>query len=128
MDILKYVKFSLFLHEQEENVSIPWPLEISGPVTAKGQLISKCPFGVFHFLRKTNKNKSTCGSILVKLSSFVCLFEEMSAWKNYFDFVWPLGSSSWIAWFENMKKYRFRAGKQFFDIPCPKSALVKLLQ
>ena len=35
-------------------------------VVAKGQLISKCLFGVFNFLQKTNENKSTWGFIVVK--------------------------------------------------------------
>ena len=32
----------------------------------KGQLISKCLFGVFNFLQKMNENKSTWGFIVVK--------------------------------------------------------------
>ena len=32
----------------------------------KGQLISKCLFGVFNFLRKTNEIKSISGFIVVK--------------------------------------------------------------
>jgi hypothetical protein len=52
------------------------------------QLISKWIFGVFNFLQKTNKNKSHSSKI-----EFVCSFlEEMSAWKNHFEFVWPLVS------------------------------------
>ena len=61
-------------------------------VWCKGQSISKCLFGVFNFFQKTNKNKSTWGIIVVvKSNSFVCFLEETSAWKNHFDFVWPLG-------------------------------------
>ena len=33
---------------------------------AKGQLISKCLFGVINFFQKTNENKSTRGFIVVK--------------------------------------------------------------
>ena len=58
-------------------------------LSTKGQLISKWFFGVVDFLQKTNKNRSTWGIIVVKLNSFVHL-EETSAWKNHFDFVWPL--------------------------------------
>ena len=35
-------------------------------VVSKGQLISKCLFGVFNFLQKTNENKSIWGFIVVK--------------------------------------------------------------
>ena len=35
----------------------------------KGQLISKCIFGVFTFLQKTNENKSTSSKV-----EFVCSF------------------------------------------------------
>ena len=37
----------------------------------KGQLISKCLFGVFNFLKKTNENKLTWGIIVVKSNLFV---------------------------------------------------------
>ena len=60
---------------------------------AKGQLISKCLFGVFNFFQKTNENKSNWGIIVVKSNSFVCFLEESLAWKNHYDFVWPLDSS-----------------------------------
>ena len=56
----------------------------------KGQLISKYLFVVFNFLQKTNVKKQTCGFIVVKQNSFVRFLEEKSAWKNNFDFVWPL--------------------------------------
>ena len=56
----------------------------------KGQLISKCLFGVFNFFQKTNKNKSTWGIIVVKSNLFVRFLEETLAWKNHFEFVWPL--------------------------------------
>ena len=55
-------------------------------MATKGQLISKCLFGVFTFFQKTNENKSTSSKV-----KFVCSFlEEMAAWKNDFEFVWPL--------------------------------------
>ena len=41
----------------------------------KGQLISKCLFGVFNFLQKTNKTSL----IVVKLSLFVRFLEETLA-------------------------------------------------
>ena len=37
-----------------------------------------------------NENKSTWGIIVLKLNSFVHFLEETSAWKNQFEFVWPL--------------------------------------
>ena len=48
---------------------------------SKGQLISKCLFGVFTFLQKMYENKLT-SQIFV---------EETVAWKNHFEFIWPLG-------------------------------------
>ena len=47
-------------------------------------------FGVYNFFQKTNENKSTWGIIIVKSNSFIRFLEETSAWKNHFDFVWPL--------------------------------------
>ena len=44
----------------------------------KGQLISKCLFGVV----KPNENKSTWGIIVENLNSFVRFLEEKSAWKK----------------------------------------------
>ena len=44
-----------------------WHLRIS--YLPKGQLISKCLFGVFTFFRKTNEHKSTSSKV-----EFVCLF------------------------------------------------------
>ena len=44
-------------------------------VVSKGQLFSKCLFGVFNFLQKTNENKSTWGIIVVKLNFFVLFLE-----------------------------------------------------
>ena len=48
-------------------------------------------FCVFNFFQKTNENKSTWGIIVVKSILFVLFLEESSAWKNHYDFVWPLG-------------------------------------
>ena len=50
----------------------------------KGQLISKCLFGVFTFFQKTNENKSTWGSILVKSNSFLHFLEEIDDPKKPF--------------------------------------------
>ena len=44
----------------------------------KGQLISKCFFGVFNFFQKMNENRSTWGIIVVKLNSFVRFLEEIN--------------------------------------------------
>ena len=52
----------------------------------KGQLISKCYFGIFNFFQKTNKNKSTWGFIVVKLNSFVHFLEETLNLKKLFQF------------------------------------------
>ena len=59
-------------------------------VISKGQIISKCFFGVFDFLQKTNENKSTWGAIVVKLNSFVRFLEEIEDTKNHFETIWPL--------------------------------------
>ena len=56
----------------------------------KGQMISKCPLGVFNFLQKTNENKSTWVIIVVKLNSFVHFLEEIDDLKNHFEINWPL--------------------------------------
>ena len=74
----------------------------------KGQLISKCLFGVFNFIQKMNKNKSTWGITVVKSNLFVHFLEETSAWKNHFDFVWPL----------RKEKICIIAGRVFFLLKC----------
>ena len=56
----------------------------------KCQLISKCLFGVFNFIQKTNENKSTWGIIVVKSYSFVHFLEEFTPWQFAFEFYWPL--------------------------------------
>ena len=48
-------------------------------IIVKGQLISKCLFGVFNFFQKTNENKSTGDIIVVKSNSFVRFLEEFTA-------------------------------------------------
>ena len=57
----------------------------------KGQLISKCLFGVLNFFQKPKENKSAWGIIVVKSDSFVCFLEQFTAWQFAFEFYWPLG-------------------------------------
>ena len=38
----------------------------------------------------SSKKRTKTSLIVVKLNSFLCFLEETSAWKNRFDFVWPL--------------------------------------
>ena len=45
-------------------------------ISTKGQLISKCFFGVFNFSQKTNENKSTLDIIVVKSNFFVLFWEN----------------------------------------------------
>ena len=59
-------------------------------VFTKGQLISKCLFGVFNFFQKTNKNKSTWGIKVVKSNYFVRFLEELRIPKSPFEINWPL--------------------------------------
>ena len=51
---------------------------------SKCQMISKGLCGILGFFQKTNELSGK------KLNSFVRFLEETSAWKNYFEFVWPL--------------------------------------
>ena len=60
---------------------------------SKGQLISKGLFGTLEFLQKTKK-KFVYSTVRPKKNSFVRFLEESSAWKNHFEFVWPLGLAS----------------------------------
>ena len=62
-------------------------------VWAKGQLILKCLFGVFTFFQKRTKTSRQ----VVKSNLFVRFLEETSAWKNHFEFVWPLAVHPWRA-------------------------------
>ena len=59
-------------------------------ITAKGQLISKCLFGVFNFSQKMNENKSTWGIIAVKSNFFVHFLGELRIPKSPFEINWPL--------------------------------------
>ena len=44
----------------------------------------------FWCIQFTLKNEQKKSLIIVKLNSFVRFLEETSAWKNHFDFFWPL--------------------------------------
>ena len=71
-----------------------------------GQLILKCLF----VLSKTNENKSTWGTIVVKLNLlFVRFLEEFTAWKFAFEFYWLLElqiERRLLLWYE-MTKFSF---------------------
>ena len=56
----------------------------------KGQLISKCFLVSSISSKKQTKTSELRCTIVVKLNSFVRFLEESSAWKKYYDFVWPL--------------------------------------
>ena len=58
----------------------------------KGQLISKCLFGVFDFSQKTNENKSTWGIIVVKSNFFIRILEELRIPKSPFEINWPFAA------------------------------------
>ena len=60
-------------------------------------------FYVFDFFQTTNKNKSTWCIIVVKWNSFLCFLEELSAWKNPYDFVRPLAWYNFINEKQNWK-------------------------
>ena len=53
----------------------------------KGQLISKCLFGVYNFLPKRNKNTSHSSKNEFIHSFFL---EEFTAWQFAFEIKWPL--------------------------------------
>jgi hypothetical protein len=57
---------------------------------AKGQLISKCLFGVFNFFQKWRKTRC----IVVKTNSFVRFLEEFTPWQFAFEINWPLKSTA----------------------------------
>ena len=58
----------------------------------KGQLISKCLFGVFDFLQKTNKNKSHSSKI-----EFICsFFGENVGLKKSFRFCLTFTQWKWV--------------------------------
>jgi hypothetical protein len=58
----------IWYHSEPSDVTILQTIFLVGTLF-KGQLISKCLFGVFNFLQKMNKNKSTWGFI-VKVAFF----------------------------------------------------------
>ena len=56
---------------------------------SKGQLISKCLFGVFNFFHKpVNENKSTSNKV-----KFVCLIFWKERRLEKIEFVWPLNQT-----------------------------------
>ena len=62
--------------------------KISSSNSDKGQLISKCLFGVFNFFQKSNENKSTSGIIVVKSNCFPSFFgriEDISKLTDLYD-------------------------------------------
>ena len=54
-------------------------------VSTKGQLISKCLFGIFNSPKKTNENNSTSGIIVVKSNFFVRFLGELRIPKSPFE-------------------------------------------
>ena len=82
----------------------------------KGQIISKWFFVVFDFLQKRNENRSTWGTIVVKLNSFVRFLEEIEGIKNHFEVIWPLRPTSfeiprlnWYYWHVSMFRFSEKA-------------------
>ena len=65
-------------------------LETNKTSFAKGQLISKCLFGVFNFFQETNENKSHSSKNEFKTNSFIHSLEEFTAWQFAFEIIWPL--------------------------------------
>ena len=65
-------------------------LSIGSGAVVKGQLISKCLFGVFNFSQKTNENMSTWGIVVVKSNFFVRFLRELKMPKRHFENNWPL--------------------------------------
>ena len=51
-------------------------------------------FSVFDFFQKTNENKLTWGTSVLKSNSFICFLEESSAWKNLYYFIHPSVASN----------------------------------
>ena len=70
---------------------------LSSSPSSKGQLISKCLFGVFNFFQKNEQNKLTWGIILLKLNSFVHFLEEFTAWQFAYEFYRPLKPSNMVS-------------------------------
>ena len=71
--LFKSIASSLFKNNENSYV-LKSPLEN----IFKDHLISKCLFGVFKFFQKMNENKSTWGTIAVKLILLSFVF-----WKNW---------------------------------------------
>ena len=71
--------------------SIPWS-------RIKGQIISKCFFGVFNFLQKTNENTSHTSK-----NKFICsFFGRIQAWQFAFEINWPpapLHTTAAVHWY-----------------------------
>ena len=60
---------------------------------AKGQLISKCLFGVFNSPKKMNENNLSWGTIVVKSNIFVHFLGKFKIPKRHFEINWPLAST-----------------------------------
>ena len=58
--------------------------------SAKGQIISKCFFGVFDFLQKTNEGIQLYYYDTSNRLVFVHFFEENEDTKKHFEIIWPL--------------------------------------
>ena len=58
--------------------------------TFKGQLISKCLFGVLNFFQNTNENKSTWVIMIVKSNFFIHFLEELRIPTSPYEINWPL--------------------------------------
>ena len=55
-------------------------------IGAKGQIISKCLFGVLNFSQKMKENTSHT----IKINAFVRFLEDFTAWQFAFEINWPL--------------------------------------
>ena len=79
----------------------------------KGQIISKCLFGVVRFSQKTNENKSTWGIIEVKFKRLS--LGNTTGWQHRFSHLTIL-SPIWLGTYEDMKStlekffFRFETG------------------
>ena len=72
----------------------------------KGQLISKCLFGVLNSYKKTNKNNSTWGTIVVRSNFLVHSLEELKIPKRYFKINCPL-AKGWKMYLQSTVHLRF---------------------
>ena len=77
-------------------------------VCPKGQLTSKCLFGVFNFSQNTNENKLTWGIIVVKSNFFLSFFGRIEDTKksfwNYLTFKGDLISKCLLLLLKSKKK------------------------